>query len=186
MTIERRPARHSTACRRAGRARDRPAPTRACGGRRREGGADGLGAATTGVAGLTTPLGVTGTTAAAASASRRRVLAPTAPAAMPAIRTTAVLPASHPGPRPACDGVADQPADPMEQRAAGGREDERAGVGAQFLEVGKRLRISIRIAAQADREIVAAVLALDPDAVATATRPRGGRTAASRRASAGG
>ncbi len=59
----------------------------------------------------------------------------------------------------------DQATDAMDQRAAGGRKSEVPGVGAQFFEVGKRLRVSIRIAAQADREIVAAVLALDPDAV---------------------
>ena len=53
----------------------------------------------------------------------------------------------------------------MDQRAAGSRKREVPGVGAQLLEVGKRLRVGVRIAAKADREIVAAVLTLDPDAV---------------------
>ena len=76
-----------------------------------------------------------------------------------------MLAASQPGPRPACDGVREQAADAMRE-ASRRWPPARAcpDVGAQFFEVGKRLRVSIRIAAQADRKIVAAVLALDADA----------------------
>ena len=51
----------------------------------------------------------------------------------------------------------------MEERAAGRREHEAARIRAQFLEVGERSRVSVGIAAEADREVIAAVLALDAD-----------------------
>ena len=93
---------------------------------------------------------------------------PSAPSAMPPIKSSATLPASHAGPRPACDdGRAEQPADALQQRSAGGRHRDvmiRRGPRAQRLEIGQRAGVGDRIAAQADREIVAAVLALDADA----------------------
>ena len=58
---------------------------------------------------------------------------------------------------------ADQAADAVDERAAGRRQDEAARIRAQFLEVGEGFRVSVGIAAEPDREIVAAVLALNAD-----------------------
>ena len=61
---------------------------------------------------------------------------------------------------------AEQPADALEERAAGGGHRQkrlRPGRAAQLLEIGQRVRVGVRIAAQAHRQIVAAVLALDAD-----------------------
>ena len=59
---------------------------------------------------------------------------------------------------------ADQPADTIEQRAARRRQDEGAGIGAQFLEVGKRLCVGVWVTTEAHGKVVAAVLAFDADA----------------------
>ncbi len=62
------------------------------------------GSASTGAA--VSVVGSVGTTAGAASTcSDPSAFVPTAPAAIPAMSTTAVLAASHPGPLPACDGA---------------------------------------------------------------------------------
>ena len=58
---------------------------------------------------------------------------------------------------------AEQPANPLQERAAVRGQRERHPL-TERLEIGKRAGIGHRIATQADREVVAAVLALGADA----------------------
>ena len=93
----------------------------------------------------------------------RKVSVPTAPATMPDSSTSASPPASHAGVLSVWLGApsrrrirctSDPPLAAMASSAAG---------SAQLFEIGQRPGVGDRIAAEADREIVAAVLALDAD-----------------------
>ena len=66
---------------------------------------------------------------------------------------------------------ANQPTNAVEQRPTRRRKDEPVRISAELLEIGQRPRIGVRITTQAHREVVAAVLALDPD---TARKPPDG------------
>jgi hypothetical protein len=68
-----------------------------------------------------------------------------------------------PGTTPGVRRSAKQSPYALEQRSARGGQHEPAGPVAQLFEAGERSRVGVRIAAQAHREIIAAVLALDPD-----------------------
>ena len=62
-------------------------------------------------------------------------------------------------------GQAEKTAHPRQKRSTGDRHGKGRPCAAELLEIGERARVRDAIAAELDREIVAAVLALNPDSV---------------------
>ena len=99
-----------------------------------------------------------GTCGSPVSASRA-----TAPADMLITTSSATPAASQPGARPACVGAPSSRRTRCSSDPPVAASTSVAGCRTQPFELGERRRVGHRIAAQAHREIVAAVLALDAD-----------------------